>query len=77
MIVLRGLRLAVVGGALGIVGALLLGRLLQGQLFEVSPTDPATLAVVVAILGAVVLIASWLPGRAATRVSPAVALREE
>jgi putative ABC transport system permease protein len=77
MIVLRGLRLAVVGGALGIVGALLLGRLLQGQLFEVSPTDPATLVAVVAILGAVVLIASWIPGRAATRVSPAIALREE
>jgi putative ABC transport system permease protein len=77
MIVLRGLRLAVVGGALGIVGALALGRLLEGQLFEVSPIDPATLTVVVAILGGVVLIASWIPGLAATRVSPAIALREE
>jgi putative ABC transport system permease protein len=77
MIVLRGARLAAAGAALGVVGALAFSRVLRGQLFEVSPTDPTTLAVVVLVLGAVVVLASYLPGRAATRVSPTVALREE
>jgi putative ABC transport system permease protein len=77
MIVLRGARLALLGAALGLVGALTLTRVMQGQLFEISPTDPATLVAVVALLGTVVLIASYLPGRAATRVDPIIALREE
>jgi putative ABC transport system permease protein len=77
MIVGRGLRHAAVGAALGLLGAVALTRVLRGQLFEVSPTDPATLAGVVVVLGAVVVAASYIPGRAATRVSPATALREE
>jgi putative ABC transport system permease protein len=77
MIVLRGARLAALGAALGLLGAAAFTRVLQGQLFEVSPTDPATLAVVVLVLGAVVILASYLPGRAATRVNPVTALREE
>jgi ABC-type lipoprotein release transport system permease subunit len=52
-------------------------RLLQAQLFEVSPTDPATLAVVSLTLLVVALAACAIPGRRATRIDPVIALRCE
>jgi len=61
----------------GLAGALALTRILTGFLYEVSPTDPATLAVVVALLVSVALLASYLPARRAARVDPSRALREE
>ena len=63
----------VVGGA----GALLLTRLMEGLLFQVKPADPLTFAVVSGILAAVALLASYIPGRRATRVDPVIALRAE
>lgn len=67
----------VAGGAVGLAGAVALGRAPEGLLFEVRGTDLPTLAIVVAILTAAALLASWLPARRATRLDPVGALREE
>ena len=72
-----GLRLAAAGVAVGLVIAVAGGRVLTALLYEVSPTDPATLVVVgLALLGAAAA-ASWLPAWRATTVSPAEVLRGE
>jgi predicted permease len=77
MVVRRGLRLAGLGVAIGLVAALALTRLMQGVLYGVTPTDPLTFVGVAAALLAVAAFASWLPARRATRVDPLVALRAE
>jgi ABC-type antimicrobial peptide transport system permease subunit len=71
------LRLALLGTAAGVAGALLLTRLLQSMLFEVSPADPVVLAGVSLVLIAVALAASYLPARRAARIDPVIALRAE
>jgi predicted permease len=73
----HGLRLTVIGLALGVVGALAVSRLLSTLLYGVKPTDPATYAVVAAVLLATAALASYLPARRAMRVDPISALREE
>ena len=70
-------KLAALGSAIGIVGALLLTRYLQTLLYQVSATDPVVIALSACALGAVAIAAAWLPARRATRVDPAVALRGE
>jgi predicted permease len=75
LVVGRSGRLAVTGIALGALGALWGTRVLRGMLYDVTPTDPAVLAGVAVLLAAVALVASWLPGRRAARVDPAVTLR--
>ena len=77
MIVGRGITLTVAGVAIGLVGALALGRFLSGVLYGVRPTDPPTFVAVAAILLSVAAIASWLPARKAARVDPAMALRAD
>ena len=77
MIVMHSVRLAVVGVAIGIVGALATTRLLRSLLFEVQPTDPATLAAVSAVLVMISALASWIPARRAMRVDPVEALRND
>jgi ABC-type antimicrobial peptide transport system permease subunit len=72
LVVGQGARLTVVGLAVGLVLAVLFSRALSGLLFGVTATDPWTFAIVVAVLGAVGLIATWLPVRRATRVDPLV-----
>jgi len=77
-LVLRdGLRLALVGVVLGLAGALALTRLLRSELFQVSATDPVTLAGAAAVLVLVAALATWLPAQRATRVSPMQVLRAE
>jgi putative ABC transport system permease protein len=71
----RGLLLACLGLALGLAGALALGRVVQSLLFATSPTDAVTLVGVAFLLLSVALLASYLPARRATRVDPTVALR--
>jgi putative ABC transport system permease protein len=77
MIVRQGVVLTGVGLALGVAGALAVRRLIAGLLYGVTPFDPATIAAVALFLFVVSLLASWLPGRRATRVDPLVAMRSE
>jgi putative ABC transport system permease protein len=68
-------RIAAWGVAIGIVGSLALGRALSSLLFEVGPYDPITLGVVLAGTFGLIVAASYLPGRRATRANPADTLR--
>ncbi len=61
----------------GVVIALLFTRVLASQLYGVSPSDPATFAVVILLLTSAALVASYIPARRAARVDPVVALRAE
>jgi putative ABC transport system permease protein len=70
-----GLRLVLVGGAIGLAGALVLTQLLSGLLFGVSARDPITLAGIISILAAVALLACYLPARRAMKMDPLSALR--
>ncbi len=76
-IVLEGMRLAVVGFAVGIVGALAAGRLLSSLLHEVKPGDPAIFAATAGFLALVALLACYIPARRAARLDPMTALRYE
>jgi len=76
LVMLQGLRLAGIGTAVGIVGALAATQLLRGLLFGITATDPLTFIVVPLLLLAVALLACWLPARRAARVDPMEALRE-
>jgi predicted permease len=76
-VLLQSGRLALIGVVLGTVGALLTMRAMRSLLFEISPTDPATLGAAAVLLIAVALLAAYLPARRATRVDPMVALRAE
>ncbi|MEN6578138.1 MAG: ABC transporter permease [Phycisphaerales bacterium] len=78
MAILRhGLALTLVGVAAGLAGALALTRILSTLLYEVTPTDPLTLAGVSLLLGIIALSASYIPARRAARTDPMVALRCE
>ena len=77
MILRQGLVTAAVGAAAGLVGALVLTRTLEGLLFGVTPTDPFTYALVIAVLGAAAALACYLPARRATLADPVDALRQD
>jgi ABC-type antimicrobial peptide transport system permease subunit len=77
MIVLEGLKLAVVGAACGLAAALGLSRVMAALLYGVSAADPATYALVALALLSAAVIASYLPARRVTAVDPAEALRSE
>ncbi len=77
-LVLRdGMKLVLLGLAIGAAASLGAGRLLSSQLYRVSSTDPLVFALVALVLVAVALAACWLPARRATRVDPVEALRAE
>lgn len=77
LVVRQGTGPAVAGLLLGGALAWLGGRALRGLLYQVSPTDPVTLAGAALFLLAVSAVAAWLPARRATRVDPMEALRAE
>jgi putative ABC transport system permease protein len=76
MIIGGGMRLTLVGVAIGIAGALALARLVESMLFEVTPFDPASYVATAGLLMAVAALACYIPARRAMRVDPIVALRQ-
>jgi len=73
----HGLKLTCVGLVAGLVGALVLTRLMGTLLFGVRPNDPVTLAGVAAVITVVAAVASLVPAFRATRVDPIMALKDE
>jgi putative ABC transport system permease protein len=81
LIIKRGIGPALIGVALGIIGAIALARLITnlttGLLYEVQATDPSTFAAIALLLLTVALVACYLPARKAATVDPLIALRHE
>jgi len=77
MVLGQGLRFTLVGLAVGIAAAFGLTRLLQTQLFNVRPSDPATIASVAVFIALVAMVACLIPANRAARVDPMVVLRDE
>jgi putative ABC transport system permease protein len=73
----HGLALTVAGLVLGIGAAMLVTPIMSALLYGVAPTDPVTYAGVAIVLGAVTLLATYLPARRASRVQPIIALRSQ
>ena len=73
----HGLRIVMIGLAIGVVASLVLTRLMSNLLFGIGANDPLTFIVVAALLAFVALLACYLPARRAMRVDPMVALRYE
>jgi putative ABC transport system permease protein len=76
LVVREGWQLAVAGLALGLIGAMVAGRLLEHLLYQVSPLDPMTLVGTATLLGTAATLASVLPATRASRVEPRVALED-
>jgi ABC-type antimicrobial peptide transport system permease subunit len=72
-----GLRPVAAGLALGLVGALAFSRVLSSVLFQVTATDPSSYLYAAALLALVAVVACLSPACRATRVDPAIALRED
>jgi len=77
MVIWRGMRLALIGVALGLAAALALTRVMKTLLFNVSATDPSTFGLIALLLLGVALTACYLPARRATKVDPLIALRHD
>jgi len=77
LVVGQAMKLALIGLGAGLIGALLLTRLMESLLFGVSATDPVTFSVVASFLAVVSLLACYIPARRAMKVDPMVALRCE
>jgi putative ABC transport system permease protein len=77
MVMTEGIRLAACGVGLGFAGAFTFSRFLQSLLFEVTPYDPLTMALVSTLIVAVALAAAYVPARRAARIDPVQALKLE
>jgi len=76
MVLGQGMRLTIAGLVAGLIASFGLTRLLQAQLFNVKPTDPATLTIVAGCIALIAFVACYIPAQRATRVDPMVTLRE-
>jgi putative ABC transport system permease protein len=76
LVLKRGLVLVAIGLAVGWIGALALGRVVEGMLFGISATDPLAFLGAAAVLALVALAALLVPALRAARISPTLALRE-
>ncbi len=77
LIISSGMRQALLGMGIGLVGALGLSRLMSSLLFGIAPSDPATYVGVAFLLAAAALVSCYIPPRRALRVDPVSALRQE
>ncbi|HTJ24225.1 MAG TPA: ABC transporter permease [Gemmatimonadaceae bacterium] len=77
LVVREGMQVALAGAAVGIVGALLLTRLIAGMLYGIGATDGVTFVANLGLLLAVAAVASYIPARQATRIDPLRALRAD
>jgi ABC-type antimicrobial peptide transport system permease subunit len=77
MIVSQGMRMVIIGLALGLTLAFALTRVFASLLLGVRTTDPLTFVGVALLLAAIALLACWIPARRATKVDPLIALRQE
>jgi putative ABC transport system permease protein len=75
LVIGQGIKLALIGGALGLLGAFWLRGVMAHLLFGVSATDPATFVMAPLLLAGIALLACWIPARRAAKVEPMVALR--
>jgi len=73
----KTLRLALIGITVGIFASVVVARLIASLLFQTAPTDPFAFAGMVILLGAVALLAGYLPARRASKIHPLVALRTQ
>ena len=69
------LQLALIGIAIGTVASFAVSQLIASLLFGTTPTDPLTFLVMILVLGAIALVAGYIPARRASRINPMVALR--
>ncbi len=77
MVLRQGLRCAVIGVVIGLAAAVGMTRLMTSILYGISPMDPATYGAVSVLLGAVTLLASYVPARRASSIDPIIALRHD
>jgi putative ABC transport system permease protein len=77
MMLSQGARLLALGLTIGLIGMLVVARVLRSVLFEVNVSNPALYLIVGGVLAAAALFACWIPARRASRVNPMVTLRAE
>jgi putative ABC transport system permease protein len=77
MVVRQGMTVAIAGLVLGLTGAFVLTRFMRALLFGVHASDPITFVTIAGTLGAVALLATYIPARRAAAIDPIVSLRAE